>query len=79
MPEEIDLHTLLVTYYLFYVVHSGFRALHPFGKLVHSACGKFIQIYTSVTDGSWHKLLSLQGKPENVSVKNLGSFWGVFG
>ena len=50
-----------------------------FGKLVHSACGKFIQIYTSITDGSWDKLLVMQEKPEYIPVKDLGSFCGVFG
>ena len=39
-PDEIDLHSLWVTCYLFYVMYSGFRALQFFGKLAHSACGK---------------------------------------
>ena len=78
VPGKIDLHGMGVTCNLFYVVHSGSGALHPFNKLVHFACRKFIQIYTSITDVSWYKLLILQEKPESVSVKDLGSFWGVF-
>ena len=76
VPEEIDLHGLGVTCNLLYVMHRGFWALHPFGKVVHSACGKCIQIYTSITDDSWHKLLISQEKLENVSMKDLSSFWG---
>ena len=78
VPEKIDLCSLGITCNLLDVVHSGFGALQPFCKLAHSACGKCIQIYTSITDSSWYKLLISQEKPENVSVKDLGSFWGVF-
>ena len=78
VPEKVDLHSLGITCNLLYVAHSGFGSLYPFCKLAHSACGKFIQIYTSITDGFWYKLLISQEKPENVSVKDLGSFLGVF-
>ena len=76
VPEKIDLHSLWITHNLLYVACSGFGTLHSFGKLAHSACGKSIQIYTSITDGSWYNLLISQEKPENIPVKDLGSFWG---
>ena len=76
VPEKIDQCSLRITCNLLYVACSGFGTLHSFGKLAHSACGRFIQIYTSITDGSWYKLLISQEKSENVSVENLGSFRG---
>ena len=74
VSEKVDLHGLGITCNLLYVAFSGFGALHPFCKL---ACSTWrMQIYTFITDCSWYKLLILQEKPENVSVKDLGRFLG---
>ena len=66
VPEKVDLCSLGITCNLLYVACSGFGALYLFCKLAHSACGKFIEIYTSITDASWYKLLISQEKPKNV-------------
>ena len=79
VSEKVDLHGLWITCNLLYVACSGLGTLHSFHKLAHSACGKLVQIYTSITDGSRYKFFISQEKPKNVPLENLGSFWGYLG